>query len=78
MAENITPKKRVNRDKRNFATKEPIFGVLAIVGILCYRGFPIPESHINLIKDKTPGPVKTVEDDADEELWKVGQTKKIG
>ena len=27
-------------------------------------------------KDKTP--VKTVEDDADEELWKVGQTKKIG
>ena len=21
-------------------------GVLAIVGILCYRGFPIPESHI--------------------------------
>ena len=43
-------------------------GVLAIVGILCYRGFP----H----KDKTP--VKTVEDDADEELWKAGQTKKIG
>ena len=45
IAENSTHKKRVNRDKCNFATKKRMFGVLAIVEILHYRGFPIPESR---------------------------------
>ena len=45
MAESITPKKRVNRNKCNFATKQRMIGVLAIVEILRYRGFPIPESQ---------------------------------
>ena len=35
---NIIPKKRVNRDKCNFATKQRMFGVFAIVEILRYRG----------------------------------------
>ena len=32
MAENLTPKKRVNRDKPDFATKQRMFGLLAIDG----------------------------------------------
>ena len=35
--ENITPEKRVNRDKCNFATKQHMFGVFAIDEILRYR-----------------------------------------
>ena len=38
MAENCTPKKHVNCNKQH------VFGVLAIVEILRYHGFPIPES----------------------------------
>ena len=36
--ENIIPKKRVNRDKCDFATKWRMFGVFAIDEILRYRG----------------------------------------
>ena len=35
---NIIPKKRVNRAKCNFTTKQRMFGVFAIVEILRYRG----------------------------------------
>ena len=35
--ENITPEKRVNRDKCNFATKQRMFGGFAIDEILRYR-----------------------------------------
>ena len=45
IAENSTHKKRVNCDKCNFATKQRIFGIWAIVEILCYRGLPIPKSR---------------------------------
>ena len=34
---NIPVKKRVNRDKCSFATKQRMFGVFAIDEILCYR-----------------------------------------
>ena len=44
MAKNITPKMHVNREKSDFATKLR-FGVLAIVEIPRYRGFPAPESR---------------------------------
>ena len=40
---NTIPKKRVNRDKCDFATKQRMFEVLAIVEILNYRGLPIPD-----------------------------------
>ena len=43
MAENMTPKKCLNFEKWDFATKQRMFGVLAIVDILCYRGLSIPE-----------------------------------
>ena len=39
----LSGKKRVNRDKYDFATKQRMFGVLAIVEILNYRGLPIPD-----------------------------------
>ena len=35
---NIIPKKRANRDKCDFATKQRMFGVFAIDEILCYQG----------------------------------------
>ena len=38
-------KKRVNRDKCSFATKQRMFGVFAIDEILRYRGSPFPASH---------------------------------
>ena len=38
-------KSEKNCDKCNFATKKRMFGVLAIVEILHYRGFPILESR---------------------------------
>ena len=38
-------KKRVNRDKCSFATKQRMFGVLAIDEILRYRGTRIPGSR---------------------------------
>ena len=34
---NITPEKRVNRDKCSFTTKQHMFGVFAIDEILRYR-----------------------------------------
>ena len=37
-------KKRVNRDKYSFATKQRMFGVFAIDEILRYRGSRIPGS----------------------------------
>ena len=43
MAVNTSPKKQVNRDKCDFATKQCMFGVLAIVEILNYRILPIPD-----------------------------------
>ena len=39
----LSEKRRVNRDKCVFATKQRMFGVLAIVEILNYRGLPIPD-----------------------------------
>ena len=39
----LSEKKHVNRDKCVFATKQRMFGVLAIVEILNYRGLPIPD-----------------------------------
>ena len=36
-------KKRVNRDKCIFATKQRMFGVLAIIEILRYRGLSITD-----------------------------------
>ena len=38
-------KKRVNRDKCSFATKQRMFGVFAIDEILRYRGTRFPGSH---------------------------------
>ena len=38
-------KKRVNRDKCSFATKQRMFGVFAIDEILRYRGSPFPASR---------------------------------
>ena len=38
-------KKRVNRDKCSFATKQRMFGVFAIDEILRYRGTRIPGSR---------------------------------
>ena len=35
---NIIPKKRVNRHKYDFVTKQRMFGDFAIDEILCYRG----------------------------------------
>ena len=43
LAENISLKKPKNREKCDFATKQSMFGVLAIIEIICYQGFPIPE-----------------------------------
>ena len=43
LTENISLKKPKNCEKCDFATKQSMFGVLAIVEILCYQGFPIPE-----------------------------------
>ena len=44
---NITPdlKKRINRDKCSFATKQRMFGVFAIDEILRYRGTRFPGSR---------------------------------
>ena len=38
-------KKRINRDKCSFATKQRMFGVFAIDEILRYRGTRFPSSH---------------------------------
>ena len=38
-------KKRENRDKCSFATKQCMFGVFSIDEILCYRGSPFPASR---------------------------------
>ena len=38
-------KKRVNRDKCSFATKQRMFGVFASDEILCYRGTRFPGSR---------------------------------
>ena len=38
-------KKRVNRNKCSFATKQRMFGVLAIDEILCYQGTRFPGSR---------------------------------
>ena len=38
-------KKRINRDKCSFATKQHMFGVFAIDEILRYRGSPFPASR---------------------------------
>ena len=42
---NIIPKKRVNRDKCGFATKQRMFGAFAIFEILRYRGSHFPASR---------------------------------
>ena len=39
----LLSEKSVNRDKYDFATKQRMFGVMAIVEILNYRGLPIPD-----------------------------------
>ena len=41
---NITPEKRVNRDKCSFTSKQRMLGVFAIDEILRYRGNPFPAS----------------------------------